>query len=418
VDTQPPSITCPANQSKTNDPNQCGAVVNYPNPTVTDNTAGATFVCSPASGAIFPIGTTMVTCTATDSGGNHSSGSFAVTVNDTQPPVITCPANVTVAGDIFGSCSADVMISTPAALDNCPGVIVTGVRSDGLMLTALYPPGATTITWTARDASNNTASCQQMVTVTNPAPVVTITGPESGALFQVNTPVNFTGTFTDNLGGTHSATWMFDTITKVATVVEPTASNPGTASTTFTFTSTGVYLVKLTVNDGCGAVATADTVGVLAAMVVIYDPNGGFVTGGGWINSPAGAYTANPSLTGQSSFGFVSRYEHGANVPTGNTEFQFHGANFDFRSTVYEWLVIAGARAQYKGSGIVNRAGDYGFILTAIDGDINGGGGVDKIRIKIWNKNGGGIVYDNQVNAPDGSDPTTVLGGGSIVLHR
>ena len=66
----------------------------------------------------------------------------------------------------------------------------------------------------------------------------------------------------------------------------------------------------------------------------------------------------------------------------------------------------------------MNGAGDYGFILTAIDGDINGGGGADKIRIKIWNKNGGGIVYDNQVDAPDVSDPTTVIGGGSIVIHR
>jgi len=286
------------------------------------------------------------------------------------------------------------------------------------MLTAPYPQGATAITWTARDASNNTASCQQTVTVTNPAPAVTITGPASGALFQVNTPVNFAGTFTDNLGGTHTATWMFDTITSVATVVEPTASNPGTANTTFTFTSTGVYLVKLTVNDGCGAVTTADTVGGLTAMVVIYDPNGGFVTGGGWINSPAGAYTPYPSLTGKASFGFVSKYENGATTPTGNTEFQFHGANFDFHSTVYDWLVIAGARAQYKGSGTVNGTGDYRFILTAIDGDVNGGGGLDKFRIRIWNNNGGGIVYDNQMNAPDGADPTTVLGGGSIVIHK
>jgi hypothetical protein len=42
-------------------------------------------------------------------------------------------------------------------------------------------------------------------------------------------------------------------------------------------------------------------------------------------------------------------------------------------------LVIAGARAQYKGLGTVNGSGNYGFLLTAIDGQVNGGGGVDKL---------------------------------------
>jgi hypothetical protein len=66
----------------------------------------------------------------------------------------------------------------------------------------------------------------------------------------------------------------------------------------------------------------------------------------------------------------------------------------------------------------VNGAGDYRSILTAIDGQVNDGGGVDKFRIRIWNNNGGGLVYDNQMNAPDTTDLTTVLGGGSIVIHN
>jgi hypothetical protein len=48
-------------------------------------------------------------------------------------------------------------------------------------------------------------------------------------------------------------------------------------------------------------------------------------------------------------------------------------------------------------------------------GQINGGGGVDKFRMKIWGNNG--ILYDNQLNAPDTDDPATVIGGGSIVIH-
>ena len=153
-------------------------------------------------------------------------------------------------------------------------------------------------------------------------------------------------------------------------------------------------------------------------LIVFYDPSGGFVTGGGWINSPAGAHTLNPALTGKATFGFVSKYQKGATVPSGNTEFQFNVANFNFKSTSYDWLVIAGARAQYKGSGKVNGLGDYGFILTATDGQISGGGGVDKFRIKIWDKMTGTVVYDNQLGAGDDADPTTALGGGSIVIHK
>jgi hypothetical protein len=56
-------------------------------------------------------------------------------------------------------------------------------------------------------------------------------------------------------------------------------------------------------------------------------------------------------------------------------------------------------------------------MLTAIDGDKPGGGGGDKFRIRI-RSDSGGLVYDNQMNDPDSNDPTTVLGGGSIVIHH
>ncbi len=54
---------------------------------------------------------------------------------------------------------------------------------------------------------------------------------------------------------------------------------------------------------------------------VVYDPIGGFVTGGGYIMSPAGAYVQDPAATGKANFGFVSKYKKGATVPSGSTEF-------------------------------------------------------------------------------------------------
>ena len=47
-----------------------------------------------------------------------------------------------------------------------------------------------------------------------------------------------------------------------------------------------------------------------------------------------------------------------------------------------------------------------------------GGGGIDKFRIKIWNKGTVEVVYDNQMDALEDADPTTALGGGSIVIHK
>jgi hypothetical protein len=194
---------------------------------------------------------------------------------------------------------------------------------------------------------------------------------------------------------------------------------PGTANTTFTFTKSGVYLIRLVVDDGCGGTGLAETVDGITAMVVVYDPNGGYVTGGGWINSPFGAYQPDQSITGKANFGFVSKYQHGATVPTGQTEFQFKVANLNFHSTDYEWLVVAGARAQFKGTGTLNGSGNYGFLLTAIDGSVSGGSGIDRFRIKIWDKeNNNAILYDNKSGASDNSDSATNLESGSIVIHQ
>jgi hypothetical protein len=84
---------------------------------------------------------------------------------------------------------------------------------------------------------------------------------------------------------------------------------------TYTFTAMGVYAVKMNVKDAGGALGTADAVDGLNAYVVIYDPNGGYVTGGGWLDSPAGALASDPSLVGKVSFVFVSKYFRNATNP-------------------------------------------------------------------------------------------------------
>lgn len=151
-------------------------------------------------------------------------------------------------------------------------------------------------------------------------------------------------------------------------------------------------------------------------MVAVYDPSGRFVTGAGTFQSPVGALTGS-TASGRAQFAFESKYLPGANVPSGHTQFKFKEGSFEFDSTAYEWLVVAGARAQYKGGGVIKgQTGTFEFILTAIDGSLPGGGGQDKFRLKITGPSG--VVYDNKMGASDEADPTTVLDGGSIVIHK
>ena len=242
----------------------------------------------------------------------------------------------------------------------------------------------------------------------NDPPIVSITGPPSGSLIAVNTPVDFFGTVIDD-SGPPVVEWSFEST--AGTVVVPASWNFGFIHTTHTFSEAGVYKVSLKASDGLLS-SNADM------LVVVYDPNGGWVAGGGWIHSPEGAYVLNPTLSGKANFGFVSKYENGANTPTGNAQFHFNAGDLKFQSTSYEWLVIAGGKkAQYKGAGTINGGGIYHFMLTAIDGDQPGGGGQDKFRIKIWSDSDK-VIYDNHLNAPDGDDPATVVGGGSIVIHH
>ena len=175
----------------------------------------------------------------------------------------------------------------------------------------------------------------------------------------------------------------------------------------------GVYTLEIVVTDKDGGSGSAHF-----QYVVIYDPSEGFVTGGGWISSPAGAYAADPALSGKATFGFVSKYKKGANVPTGETVFHFNVADLFFDSDYYQWLVVAGPKAQFKGIGTINGDGAFGFMITVIDADLTSSTDDDLFRIKIWDILTDEMIYDNRVGGDDNADPDTALGGGSIKIHK
>lgn len=217
----------------------------------------------------------------------------------------------------------------------------------------------------------------------------------------VGTEVSISATFSDpDVSDTHTATWNWgDNSTSEGVVSEA----DGTVTGTHVYETPGVYTLTLSVADQYGAEATTTY-----HYIVAFNPDDGFITGGGWIDSPEGAYSADTSLTGKATFGFVSKYKVGATVPTGQTEFQFQAAGLNFHSDSYEWLLVTGSDyGRFKGSGTINGEGDYKFMLWAGDGE------PDTFRIRIWEEDEESAeeikIYDN------GFDQE--IGGGSIVIH-
>ena len=74
----------------------------------------------------------------------------------------------------------------------------------------------------------------------------------------------------------------------------------------------------------------------------------------------------------------------------------------------------------FKGDGHINNE-EYKFILTAVDGNLKDGDGLDKFRIRIWSEDDQGIetvIYDNQIGSDLEADLTAIIEGGSIVIHK
>jgi hypothetical protein len=281
----------------------------------------------------------------------------------------------------------------------------------------------------ATDSNGAKKSDTTTVTVSNANPVVTAPNPTPAPYAKGSTipasvlTVNFTDAGANDThkapaGGTCSVNWD-DTTSSTGTVTEPVGATPGTCSSSHTYANAGVYTVTFTVTDDDGGSGTA------TIQVVVYDPGAGFVTGGGWIDVNAGSFPQDPSATGKGNFGFTSQYKKGATIPTGETEFNFEAGKLKFHSTSYDWLVVSSYKAQYFGAGEL-RIGDgpslsgYKFRLTAYDGQISGGGGVDKFRIQIIRLSDGVTVFDNKLGAStdiDAADPQAI-GGGQIMIKK
>jgi len=334
-----------------------------------------------------------------------------------RPPTVTIDDTYTVnEGDTVWVSATGVdpdggPITYAWDLDN-DGSFETQGQSVPFSAAGLDGPGSFYINVKVTDDGGMTGTSQASVQIQNVAPVIgTITAPVDPV--RVGEVITASAVFTDpGIPDTFTATWHWgDDSTSQGTITK--TDNVYSVMGTHTYSKPGVYTISLTVSDDDDSTDQA-----IYYYAVAFDPDAGFVTGGGWIDSPEGAYTPDSTLYGKANFGFVSKYKKGKSVPEGNTQFHFKVAKFKFSSTDYQWLVIAGPHAKFKGSGTINDSGDYGFMLTATDGQVTGGGDVDKFRIKIWEKDENEtVIYDNQMGDADDAEATDAIEGGSVVIH-
>lgn len=443
VDNTPPSITCPAGTSAVANSSCQAPVPNYvASAVVNDNctSSGSISVTqSPAAGTMVGVGQTTVTLTATDAANNQSQCTTTFTVLDQTPPSFTTAltANPVVlwppdhklrditltyaTSDNCGTVTNQVTVTSTDPIsgvsdgDKFPDWIITDDHH--LQLRAERGNGRDariyTITVTPVDASGNSGTPQSV----NVYIAHNITAPVTGTPFKIGSTVNFAGVFWDKPGNKHTAQWTIDDNTTVkGLVTEPSGSKNGKVTGAYKFAAAGVYRLQMNITDQNKLVSYCNTNEDLEEIVVIYDPNGGYAFGGGSFNSPAGALLSNPDVTGKASYGFTVTYFKGATLPKGETQFQFKVGDFEFNALNFDYLSVAGAKAVFAGSGkIIGGQSGVNFTMYVIDGALDGTG-VDKVRLKIYNKNTGQVFYDSQPGAGETANPSLPVNAASTVV--
>ncbi|WP_139068318.1 LamG-like jellyroll fold domain-containing protein, partial [Flavobacterium glycines] len=178
-----PTITAPSNIT-VNTNTACTATgVNLGTPVTADN-CSVTSITNNHPSTTYPLGSTTVIWTVTDSSGNTATANQIVNIIDNIPPTIVCPTNKTANTNANGTgdCYTTVSTGTPTTSDNCTVASVVAKVAGITIDTATYqfPIGNTTITWTVTDNAGLTASCNQIITVIdNENPSITCPGDQN-----------------------------------------------------------------------------------------------------------------------------------------------------------------------------------------------------------------------------------------------
>jgi hypothetical protein len=176
------------------------------------------------------------------------SATVQTTVIDNQPPTISCPPDITQAGD-SGECFATIpLLGYPLVVDNCsPSTLIT--VSNDAPATNQFPIGVSIITWSAEDVAGNTSTCEQTIIVTDDEnPTINCVGnqvvdTDPGACTYTHSGMAWNATGSDNC-----------TVVSIEYALSGATTGSGTSLDGVTF-NLGVTSVEWTITDGSGNTA-------------------------------------------------------------------------------------------------------------------------------------------------------------------
>jgi gliding motility-associated-like protein len=322
----PVITTCPSDISVNLPVSGCSIVVTWNVPSATDNCTLVSFTSNYNSGDSFPLGTTIVTYTATDNSGNISTCSFNIVVNDITAPVITgCPADITVSLPSSG-CSTLVNWTAPTVTDNCTIASFTSNYVPG----DIFPLGTSTVTYTAIDISGNISICSFNVSVNDtsnpvftncPADITISANASCEAVVSWTIPTVTDNCMIKNFVGDHYPGEMFPlgttTITYTAT---DNSGNTSTCSFSITVNDTSNPVITncpnnitVSANSSCQAIVSwnepvATDNCTIASFVTDHAPGSVFAAG-----TTTVTYTATDQKGNTSTCSFTVLVKNGGN---------------------------------------------------------------------------------------------------------
>ena len=180
----------------------------------------------------------------------------------------------------------------------------------------------------------------------------------------------------------------------------------GSATATLAGLPVGVYTIETTVVGGT-AIAGFFSTATTSSIAAVFDTST-FATGGGWIAIPAGI-GGFALAEKKANFGFNAKYKDDHVTPAGNLEFEAKTNGVKFKSKSFDWLVIAGGRAELQGTGTIDKSTTtWQFRLVAVDG------ASDSFDLRIWDPT---ATAGNSLDFPKYRAGPSTLGGGEVKIH-
>lgn len=352
-----------------------------------------------------------------DDGGLFSTDSLSVTIQSSTP-IINLPPIAEAGEDIVAGNAVTVIFNGSFSTDpeGKPLIYEWDMDNDGQFddATGMNPSqvfannGVYLIALRVTDDGNLTATDTLSITISLADPSLGEIDMPASPL-KVNNDLMFSAPITNpGQDDTLSAIWDWNDGMTSAGIMD------GQSITgSHRYETPGFYNVTLTLSNKDGGITQRNI-----NKLVVVAPTAASVFGIGWLISPAGSTNANLGEVGKINFDFNASYRRAfASIPSGKTNITIKGKDFKFVSSSYSWLIISGKTSILEGSGTLNGEGNFGLLISVQDGAWFKPNS-DKLRIKIWNKENGELIYDTQPGAANDALPTTTVKGFIFTINK